>query len=469
MTEHDGNGEVRGGARVPRRWALGVGALALGSLGLAACTRSDGGAQDSGDDSDVKSIATDAYVFGYPMVLMDATRASAGPANQFANATTLPTPADRQVVRLNLDTLYSQAWLDLSAEPLVLQVPEMPGNRYWLMQIMDAWSNTRHHPSSVEPDSPAPFTYLVAGPGWSGTVPEGMTRLDMPTPVAWVLGRIQVNGRGDLDAVRALQDRLKLVPLSAWLRGETAATGRPATAAATPPPKQVEAMDGRAFFDKLCALMATNPPAPEDAPAMQRFATIGITPGGTVDQPAEVLDAAVGQARTGIPDYSDPDTKHQNGWTFSTDLGAYGTNYPLRARTAWQGLGANLAADAVYPSLFGKADENGTAVQYRLHFPPGQLPPVAAFWSLTAYDADSYLVPNQADIHAVGHEFPVVPNSDGSVDLAIQNADPGTTVPRGNWLPIPPAGNFSLTMRLYAPHRSAIEGTWQPPKLTAVR
>ncbi|WP_067541242.1 DUF1254 domain-containing protein [Nocardia crassostreae] len=464
--------------QVTRRWVLGTGAAVAAGLGLAACGSGDDKPASSGDASnDPKAIAADAYTFGYPLVLMDATRAALGFTNQFVNATTLPEPDDRLVVRLNLDTLYSQAWLDLGPEPLVLQVPGMEADRYWLMQITDAWSNTRQNPSSIRPQTAAgatspPFTYLVTGPGWSGRVPEGMTRLDLPTNTAWVLGRIQVNGTEDVPRVLELQNQLKLVPLSAWLRGEDAATGRPfiPNPSQTPPPAQVAAMDGPAFFDKLCALMAANPPAPADAPALERFATIGLEPGATVDgQSAQALNDGAAQAKTQIPKYDDPRTKQENGWTFSTDLGAYGTNYALRARTAMQALGANLAQDAVYPTVFAKADDGGAKVRYRLHFPAGQLPPVDAFWSLTAYDADSYLVPNAADIYAIGHDVPIVVNSDGTVDIAVQNEDPGISVPQGNWLPIPASGNFSLSMRLYGPKQEALDGGWKPPVLTPVR
>lgn len=420
---------------------------------------------------DPKTVATEAYTFGYPLVLMDVTRAAAGASNRFAHAVALPDPSERQVVRLNLDTLYSQAWLDLRAEPLVLQVPEIAADRYWLMQIMDAWSNTRHNPSSVRPQAgfDAPYTYLLTGPDWAGAVPDGMARLAMPTATAWILGRIQVDGEPDVAAVRALQEQLKLVPLSAWLRGETASPGGAyvADTAATPPPQVVAAMSGTAFFDRLCALMADNPPAPEDAAALERFAAIGIAPGARVDPASAALfDDAAAQALSQFPTYLGPGARNDNGWLFSTELGTYGTDYALRARTALQGLGANLAEDSIYPTTFANAGEPGASIRYRLRFPAGQLPPVAAFWSLTAYDADSYLVPNTAGVYAIGHGRPVVPEPDGSVVIAVQAEEPGPEVPQANWLPIPAAGPFSLSLRLYAPEPAALNGGWHVPALT---
>ncbi|MBL1078693.1 DUF1254 domain-containing protein [Nocardia sp. 2] len=458
-----------------RRAWLGLALTTTAALGLAACGKSsdDGGTAPSDDP---KAIAADAYTFGYPLVLMDATRAQAEaltPVNQFQHASTLPTPERRDVVRLNLDTLYSIAWLDLTAEPIVLQVPGMESDRYWLMQIMDAWTNTAHNPGSAHPQpnsgaASPPFTYALTGPGWSGRLPEGVTPLPMPTPTVWVLGRVQVNGDADIPNVRAIQQRMKLVPLSAWNAGQPAPVAPVVPVdLSVPSAKQVDAMDPRSFFAKLCALLAIDPPAAADAPAMERFAKLGIKPGGSVTGISDDdLAAAVQTSKKQFADYQDPAQKNENGWQFATDLGAYGTDYQLRAMVALKGLGANLAEDAVYPSLFGTADTDGTPNRYRLHFPAGQLPPVAAFWSLTAYDAESYLIPNPANVYAIGHQIPVTPNPDGSLDLAVQSADPGASVPVGNWLPIPASGPFSLTMRLYAPKDSVLKGDWQVPALT---
>ncbi|WP_040805446.1 DUF1254 domain-containing protein [Nocardia concava] len=460
-----------------RRTLLGLGVTALAALGLPGCSRSTasgGQATTTANPDDPKAIATDAYIFGYPLVLMDVTRVAAGGSNRFLHAQDLPTSSARSVVRMNLDTLYSSAWLDLGPEPMVLQVPAMPGGRYWLMQIMDAWSNTVQDPSSADPQlaehrSGPPFTYAITGPNWSGTLPEGLTPLPVPTPTAWLIGRIQVNGEDDLPAVHTLQQQLKLMPLGDWLAGKPAPTDSLPRPRGDAPPDQVVAMDAKTFFDRMCAVLAVNPAAPADDPMMARIAAIGVTPGGTVDaQPADILTAAVKDAQHRIVTYKDPEAKDLNGWKFATNLGAYGIDYPLRANVAYTALGATRARDALYPTIAEDADDHGVPRRFRLRFPAGQLPPAEAFWSLTAYTADSYLVENDADIYSVGHAVPVVPGPDGSVELAIQHADPGPAVPKGNWLPIPAAGRFSLTLRLYAPAPEALDGKWQPPGLTAV-
>ncbi|WP_433725553.1 DUF1254 domain-containing protein [Nocardia sp. CA-129566] len=469
----DNCGAILAPAQISRRTVLGLAA----GIGLAACGKSSDKSESTSPASgDVEAIAKDAYVFGYPLVVMDVTRAAAeaiAPVNTFQHATALPTPERRDVVRHNLDTLYSTAWLDVSAEPMVLQVPAIDPGRYWLMQVLDAWSNTVHDPSSVRPQVTSggpPFTYLLTGPKWLGTVPDAMIELSVPTPTAWLLGRIQVNGSDDIAAVTALQQQLRLVPLSAWASSKdtpSRSTPTPTGPTVVPPPKQVLDMDAATFFTRMCAVMAVNPPRSEDEPALQRFAAIGIRPGGSVHGISnDQLTAAADAAKKEIPAYTDPTMVNENGWRFNPGVGTYGTDYLLRANIAWVGLGANLSRDAIYPGMLGKADRNGTPTKFRLHFPPGQLPPVDAFWSLTAYDADGYLVPNAANIYAIGHRAPVVANSDGSVDLAVQYEDPGASVPTGNWLPIPAAGQFSLVMRLYAPRDAAISAHWRPPVLT---
>ncbi|MEC3920159.1 DUF1254 domain-containing protein [Nocardia sp. CDC160] len=454
--------------RFSRRQAFGLGAAVTAALALTACGKSESGSTATGTtpaSTDPKDIAADAYVFGYPLVLMDVTRETAGPANQFVHATP-PTPDAKQVVRLNLDTLYSQAWLDLRAEPMVLQVPRIEAGRYWLMQLLDAWTNTVHNPSSTDPQvkSGAPQTYVITGPNWTGNLPDHVTQLAMPTGTTWLLGRIEYKGGDDLAAVRALQEQLKLSPLSVYLQNPDAGGGPGAQAAGGNPPAQtVATMDATTFMNRLCALMSLNPPAPADADAMKRFATLGITPGASMTTaPADVLTAAATAARKQVMSYRNPKAINENGWSFNPNVGTYGTEYTLRAQVAAVGLGANLPKDAIYPTVTANADGGS---RFRLTFPKGQLPPVDAFWSLTAYDAQSYLVQNPAGIYSVGHLIPLTPTADGSVEIVVQNADPGPSVPAGHWLPIPESGQFSLTLRLYAPKSEALEGKWKVPQL----
>ncbi|HSD75859.1 MAG TPA: DUF1214 domain-containing protein, partial [Solirubrobacteraceae bacterium] len=150
-------------------------------------------------------------------------------------------------------------------------------------------------------------------------------------------------------------------------------------------------------------------------------------------------------------------------YTPDADIGDYGTDYALRAEIAVAGLGANTPAEATYPIAL--ADGDGRLLdggqRYTVSFGPGEQPPVRAFWSLTMYTLDGYLVPHAARVHAVGSTHPpLVERADGSVVVAIQRERPADATV--NWLP-PPAGPFRLNLRLYWPRRPALSGRWRPP------
>ncbi|GAA4390921.1 DUF1254 domain-containing protein [Tsukamurella soli] len=462
-----------------RRRLFGVAGL-LAASGLAAACGASGTGSSAGSSAssaraseadDPTAIATDAYVFGYPLVLMDATRAAAAPANTLLRYTTTPSPDDKIVVTPNVDTLYCQTWLDLSHEPQVIQIPDVK-DRYWLAQVMDMWTNTVHDPSSVSPQlaagAPAgPFTYAVTGPRWSGDLPAGVTRLSVPTDSAWIIVRVALNGANDVPAVVDIENQIRLMPLSRYRTDPTAQTPSSVPQNLTAAPARIVAgMDGTAFFTKLAALLTRYPATQADGAAMTRFASIGIKPGANVAAlTASVLDAGATAGKRAIAAYQNPGAKNLNGWVYATNLGTYDTDYQLRANTALTTLAANLPGDSLYPMLNDvPAKPNG----YRLHFPAGLLPPAGAFWSITAYTADHFLVPNPDRIYAIGHSPDPVANPDGSVDLTLAPNKPGPQVPEGNWLPVPGNGTFNLAMRIYAPKPAAVSGGWKPPALTPI-
>ncbi|WP_327147765.1 DUF1254 domain-containing protein [Nocardia sp. NBC_01329] len=460
-------------SRITRRSLLGL----IAVTGLTACGggEPESRIEPSGTPASRREVATDAYVFGYPMVLIDNIRTrvrASAPVNRLQHSSGIPDAGQRAVVQVDLDNLYSVAWLDLRKEPVLFAVPEIQDRR-WVMQVIDAWSNTAHTPRNRQPEAPPdaipPYTYAVTGPGWSGTLPPGVVELPVPTSDAWLYGRIEVRGSADVRAVRDIQAQLRLAPLSAWnTRAATESESIPdpgdwSEAVGQDPVAQ---MSARAFFEQLCALMVDNPPTPDDEPAMRRFGTIGIRPGGSPEGVSTgELDAGIDAAEKQMAAYVDPGSVLRDGWVLDMRTGRYGTNYLLRAATAERGLGANLAEAVVYPALFEQADDDGVPVAYTLRFPPGQAPPTQTFWSLTAYGAEGYLVQNPAGIQSVGHTVAPEFGADGALEIAVQAADPGPQVPRSNWLPIPEQGQFSLVLRVYDPEPRVLEGNWFPPPL----
>ena len=419
-------------------------------------------------------LGAEAYVFGYPLVIMDVTRVRSnqylGPENQLHRVRQFPDAQFKNVVRPNVDTLYTTAFIDMAQGPWVFEMA--PNNtRYELMPFMDAWTNVFASPGTRTTGT-AGGTFLLAGPGWTGPTPAGMQLLRSPTRLVWLIGRTQTNGASDLPVVHRLQDGLKLHRLDSDPSPLVVPTSSVYEPLATDlaPLATMKAMGTQAFFERLSALMVDNPPAAADGQMVMKLARIGLMPGRppqwnwldrlSVGLGRWIADFKLSQELNNLSDA-------KRGWsTPPAVLGQYGTHYNIRAGVAIIGLGANLPADATYPMTRG--DANGQSLngkhRYKLHFEPGSLPPVNAFWSLTAYGDDDYLIDNPLQRFALGDRDPLVYNPDGSLDLWIQS-DPPPGKPQSNWLPVKPDQAFSLNARLYWPKPSAVDATWRMPSV----
>jgi hypothetical protein len=430
---------------------------------------------------EARAIGVEAVVFGCPLVVMDTTmRVSTNvrgpqpdahaPVNQFGNMSRYPSASDHTVVRMNFDTLYSWAWLDLSREPIVLSVPDTHG-RYYMMPMLDAWTNVFASPGTRTTGNQAGH-FAVTGPGWEGTLPAGVNEIKSPTSIAWIIGRTQTNGPDDYAAVNALQAQYELRPLSAFGKPYTPPPGvvDPAIDMQVGPGEQVAKMDATTFLDRLARLMAANPPAAADAPALARFAKIGVVPGQGFDPSqldpaaAKALESSVQLAVEKLQAAGKTWGQPVNGWSLPPmSVGNFGNDYGFRAVVTLIGLGANLPADAIYPFAFVDGDGkplNG-ANRYTVHFDKGRTPPANAFWSLTLYDAQGFPVENPLDRHTISSWMSLKSNDDGSLDVYVQK-DPPRKDHGSNWLPAP-AGDFNLTMRVYDPKPEMLDGSWQPP------
>ncbi|MFU2328633.1 DUF1254 domain-containing protein [Pseudomonas sp. NFX98] len=427
------------------------------------------------------AIGVDAYVYFYPLLTMDITRQQftniepgkefgKGPMNMFVSVPQYP-PADfKGVVRSNFDTLYSIAWLDLTKEPLVIAAPDTAG-RFYLLPMLDMWSDVFASPGWRTTGTDA-AQFLVTPPGWTGTVPAGMSHLPAPTPFVWIIGRTKTDGAADYAAVHKIQAGYTVTPLSRLGKEAEAVSVKidPAVDMKTPPKVQVDTMSAGSYFAYAAELLKVNPPHITDQPMLAQIKRIGIEPGKPFN--LDALDPDVKAALATVPKDAQalmawklPTlARVENGWSMNTDtMGVYGNYYLKRAIVAQVGLGANLPEDAIYPLNVG--DSNGKALdgvnKYVLHFDKGQEPPVNAFWSVTLYDPEGFQVGNKLDRFAVSSWMPFKTNADGSLDLYFQNESPGKEL-EANWLPAP-KGPFNLTMRLYGPRAEAMNGKWNPP------
>jgi hypothetical protein len=431
----------------------------------------------------IKDEVADSYVFGYPLVMMEAARDAAvgsdpgqAPINTLRQAQALPPVGSTNPPTPGIDTLDSTGWIDLADGPVILTLPNSRG-RYVDARALDMWTNVVW--STNAPVTPATArvggikeqTIAFVGPGWQGDLPEDVTRVNVPTRNAWVSVRVQSNGGHDLTVVRKLQRGIRIVPLSVYT-GDARSTSagstgnsEPATAstASGTPATQVAALDAGAFFDRLAQGLKDNPPVPDDPHALKFLADLGVTPGEPVELPRHAADAIAaglsdGHARVATPP---PNLLNANGWSwFGDSVGNYGPDYALRAYAAYSQLGIGTRDDEVRATVSLDSDGhrlNG-ANRYVIHFASKQLPPVRGFWSITAYTKDGALGESTPARLAVGDRNGARRNRDGSIDVTVSAAKSRAA----NWLPAP-RSDIQLVLRLYAPKPQATDGSWQPP------
>ncbi len=416
------------------------------------------------------AVGQDAYVYGYPIMVVDQTRESfKGVTNRFAYMPAPPTAGDKTVVRPNVDTLYATAFLDLTAQPVVIHVPDTDG-RYYVMQMMDANTNVFAAPGKRTTGTSA-HDFVIVGPGWHQPVQldQGMTAIHAPTNMVWIIDRIQVNGDKDVDAVNDLQKQIATASLSEWPKGAVPAAPMPPMEKSDQPtpPRQVASLHAPTYFNKLALLLRDNPPPGADGPILRRFATIGLAPGQPFNPSPDLAltlekarDRSLELIKIKVPTLGE----NVNGWRILTkNVGTYGTDFMQRAAVADFGLGANLPEDAVYPSA--SVDASGQPLvsdkPYVLHFNKNELPPVSAFWSLTMYDKDGYFVDNALHRYAARDSL-LKKNPDGSVDIYLQADSPGRDR-EANWLPAPKDAPFTLLLRMYWPKQPVLDGAYRPP------
>lgn len=434
-----------------------------------------------------RAIAKEAYIYGFPMVdsyriqyayfVDSASPEYKGPWNEVHSVARVFTPADKAVQSPNSDTPYSMLGADLRAEPLVLSVPPIDKERYFSLQFIDGYTYNFAYVGTRTTGNGG-GNYLLAGPGWSGDKPAGVTDvITSDTEFALVAYRTQLLGPDDLDNVKQIQAGYTAQPLSRFL--DQPAPPAPPTIDWPTPLTPDEQKTSLRFFDLLDFQLKYAPAMASEKDLRARFDSIGLTGDGTFNsanlspEMQEAFKAGMADAWAEFDAFKKDkiDTGEvTSGAMFGTKEELNG-NYLYRMAGAVIGIYANSRAEAMYPVL--TTDSDGApltgANNYTLTFPPGQLPPANAFWSVTMYKLpESLLVDNPINRYVINS--PMLPNlirnPDGGLTLYIQNSSPGEE--QGpNWLPAPP-GPFTIFMRVYWPKPEALDGTWQPPKLIKV-
>ena len=434
---------------------------------------------------EARAIAEEAFVYGFPMVdsyrILNAYFGDPespdykGEMNVIHNYARVYTPEDRAVQTPNSDTPYSFVGFDLRAEPLVLTIPPIEPDRYFSVQLVDAYTFNFDYIGTRTTGSDG-GRYLLAGADWTGDVPDGIDRVyRSETQVGIAIYRTQLFDPDDLEAVKEIQAGFEVEPLSAFL-GEPAPAAAPAIEWLTPLSPE-EQRTSLAFFDQLNAVLAWCPVDPSEVELRERFARIGIEAGETFDP--ESLSPEMREAiEAGIADaWAAFDSLNTNeiaaGEVTSGDM--FGTreflqnNYLYRMAAAVTGIWGNTREEAMYPIY--QVDANGDPLDgskhaYRVHAEPGVTIPADAFWSLTMYEMpESLLYANEIDRYLINSPMvpDLVPDPDGGVTIYLQHESPGADK-ESNWLPAPD-GPFVVVLRLYLPGEAALEGDWAPPPL----
>lgn len=475
-------------------------AVAAGVLLVPTAASAEAKRDEGGDYSTGYLLGQKAYAYGLPLldterVFQTATSVNVsddsgnGPVNQFNHLPKLaiPQPGQQTVVAPNSDTLYSLAWLDLSRGPQVVHVPAIK-DRFYVMEMLTPWTENFYNITSLD-GPPGTGThgltsggdFAVVPPGYTGTLPAGVHRVESPYKRVWILGRTLIRGESDTAAVNAIQKQYTVTPLSHY--------GRPYTPPKPCPPDTTldfatipgtrPGDDPLKFYTALGREMRTFTPMPQDRALLKQLTAIGVGPGKDPARSHRLSAATLRGMRDAItqgPAYlagalkriSSGNAPSHNGYLV-LNTGTYGTDYELRAVVDWIGLGAPLSNISVYP--FTQTDKQSRplsgANSYVLHIPAGQMPPVQAFWSLTMYDGNGFFVPNPIDRYVLNDRSDLHRNSDGSIDLYVQHNEPTDEAQRKNWLPAP-AGGFRLMWRLYGPSGGALPGLldgtgWKPP------
>lgn len=435
-------------------------------------------------EEEAYATGLEAYLYGFPRVEIwsriqnETRRVSAhqviyAPLNRFYYFDRLARPGDGLVIKApNNDTLYGSAYLDLSQGPVVLHVPTM-GDRYYVALVVDAAGNVDTR-IGRKVTGPGDIDLVFVGPGHQGPVPEGMQVLPQAANDLWLLMRVASSGGKDEPVAAAILKQFTLSELGSVK--SRPAVGSNAPVRSRPIVARVEPFETLEFYRVLDQMLQRNPVPPEDRGLLARWERIGVGTGdfdaASLSPPVRRgLERAIASAQKIVTAAQFGIANEVNGWNYSDKIGRIRNDWALNAAIARGGFG-NRTEDSVYHqrNLDDRREQLTGAKAYRVTFPAGQLPPVGAFWSMTAYDQSTFdLMENPIRRYSIGDRTPgLQPAADGSLTIAIQAAEPEDPALRANWLPVGP-GPFYLVMRSYDPDPRIATAEWAPPPVKTAR
>lgn len=409
----------------------------------------------------LKKDIKDTYIYGYPIVGMyellhnqvinSKTRVTG--FNEFAHTATVASPKTSFIPAPNNDTTYSRAWLDLRKEPVIIEVPDT-NNRYYSIQLLNLFSETITNVGKRTTGTKAK-RFAIIGPNWNGELKEDLYIIKSDTPFVLAFLRILINDESDISEVKKLQNKIKISTISQAESNESDIENLPL----------YRNSNSKEFFETLEDILVLTSVVGNEVKILEKIEEIKNTS-------EEIVNDACNEAKKQIDEGGMRFGEEVNFWRIARKgIGNYGSDYIQRSVVWYKGALANQPVESLYPSTF--QDSNGQFLDgnsyYKLIFTKESLPPVSQFWSLTMYIfRNAFLYDNEINRYSIGDRTEGLRyEEDGSLIIYIQNEMPSNPKEKSNWLPAP-AEKFYMSLRLYGPDKSAIDGTWQPPAIEKV-
>ena len=364
-------------------------------------------------------------------------------------------------VNPNLDVVYSEAWLAVDADtPVILEIPEIPAGLYYTAEVVDEWAEITHNINERnDPDHPV-GRFAICLHGSTPKVPADCKRIDIPSPKAKLLTRVEL--ADDVDRAVRLQHAFTVT-----------STGTPdITPVVDFPAFTNAALPGVAVFEQpqldgaLAAADACGR-AGEMHPKIRAIAEhVAADPANAAQVDKVIREAAIPAFMHFVMSFGTV----VDGWSSTAAYPSFGDDYWFRATANFGGIWWNSSNEAVYEMLHTDATGNTPTgdTTYTMRFEPGRTPDTVAraFWSLTVYGKPDYmLVPNPIRRYNVSYRSGLATDDDGAITIHLAPELPAGA-PESNWLPTPAGKAFTADLRVYLPTDAVCDGSWTPPPLT---
>ncbi|WP_035346931.1 DUF1254 domain-containing protein [Edaphobacter aggregans] len=437
----------------------------------------------------VRHVGAMAYLWGWPMVNIHNRKTTfekipgpgmmggivpVAPSNQIGMLRDYIVPQERVVACPNQDVVYGFSILDLAQEPVVIQVPDF-GDRFWVYQVVDQRTDSFAQLGKMYGTKPG--FYLLAGPDWKGTTPNGIAGVfRSKTSLGIVIPRAFMDDTDeDRKAIQPVLQGILLYPLSKFT-GQTQTkdwAAMPNYPAPSQGQEETKWVVPETFFDLLPAVMKEVPPLPGEEALYANIQSVLDAASKDPKLHAALVSSAVEADKnliTPLFQFHNWGIPLPHNWTTQNNGAEFGTDYFTRAAVAKSNIFVNAPRETkyFYQDLDGDGQQLNGNHAYTVTFAAGQLPPVKGFWSLTLYNQNHFFSPNEIKRYSVGTKNKtLVKSPDGSLTIYVQSTPPEGDK-KANWLPAPKE-NIALYTRAYWPEEAALNGTWTPPVVTKVK